>query len=159
MSAVQEFQKAAAPAKAPRKLELARHYRGADAIGWVLLGFVLGAGAAMAVLLNANFGARKPDVAANQGPSVRLELSPAAPAPPPIVVSAPAALPPQVSTVQPAPEAAPAVVQAAPKPALAAASPARAARKPPSGVPEAVAQDAAAAGLTSRSEGGDSGLY
>jgi hypothetical protein len=153
MSAAQDSPKAMSTgSKGPRRLAVARHAQGVDALGWVLLGFVLGAGAAIAVLMNASFVHRGPApvLTASQGPSVHVQAEPAlqpavipASVAPPRLVLPPAALIP-----------APAAKPATPAPGAAPAS-----RKARPAVSEAVADDAAAAGMTSRSEGGDSGLY
>ena len=140
MSAFQDVHgSTGAGGKGPRKLAVARHAHGVDAIGWVLLGFVLGAGAAIAVLLNANFAHRSvaPEsaIAVRQAPPLRFTLAP--------VRTQPAAI------VQPAPVLTP--VQA---PGKAAAPP-----RKPAAAPEPVAEDAAAAGMTSRIQGQDSDLY
>ena len=151
MSAAQDIHDAArAGDKGPRRLAVARHAHGVDALGWVLLGFVMGAGAAIAVLVNADFGRREPGptMAIRQSPPLRFEIAPVArqptlilpPAPSPAFLGPVAGLAPKT----PQPPAAKPPAGPAHKPAAAS---------------EAVADDAAAAGMTSRVEGRDSDLY
>lgn len=161
MSAAQDIHQAvSAGPKAPPRLAVARHARGFDAIGWVLLGFVLGAGAAIAVLLNADFPRRAATPEASHimasGPVLRLQLDQAprqaaaavAPPAPAVASAAPAAIPPLLATA----------ARPATAPSPAAPATAKAPRKG-AATAEPMADDAAAAGMTSRSEGGDSGLY
>jgi hypothetical protein len=152
MSAFQDVHgSTGAGGKGPRKLAVARHAHGVDAIGWVLLGFVLGAGAAIAVLLNANFSHRavapEPAVAVRQAPPLRFTLAPVRTQP--------------VAIVQPAPALAPVLPPVTPVARTPAPAPGKAAAPPRklAAAPEPVAEDAAAAGMTSRIQGQDSDLY
>ena len=151
MSAAQDIHDSArAGGKGPRKLAIARHAHGVDAIGWVLLGFVLGAGAAIAVLMNADFVRRgpaaEPAIAVRAAAPLRFAIAPVAPQP--AVIAPPAPAPAFLGPFL------------APKTSLPASpkAPAGVARKP-AAVPEPVAEDAAAAGMTSRVQGRDSDLY
>ena len=133
-----------------RKLAVARHAHGSNAMGWILLGFVLGAGAAIAVLMNADFVRRgpaaEPAIAVRAAAPLRFAIAPVAPQP--AVIAPPAPAPAFLGPFL------------APKTSLPASpkAPAGVARKP-AAVPEPVAEDAAAAGMTSRVQGRDSDLY
>lgn len=142
-----------------RRLALARHAPGFDAIGWVLLGFLLGAGLAVFALLHADLLVRPalPAEAKLAAPPVPPPMT--APARPPIADVAPASA---LSFVPPSepPDSTQALVSAG----AASAKRAPASRLPagptkprpsPAGADAQVADDAAAAGLTSRSAGDD----
>jgi hypothetical protein len=154
MSAAQDVHRTMGPGgKGPRKLAVARHAH-VDAVGWVLLGFVMGAGAAIAVLMNADFARRPaapaPAVAVREAPPLRFTIAPLAPRP--------AVAQPPTSVLPGLVLALPPTKPAAQTPTTAAKSSASPAHKP-SAAAEPVAEDAAAAGMTSRIQGQDSDLY
>ena len=144
----------------PRKLAIAKHAGGFDSVGWTLLGFLLGASLAVFALLHADFRG-----------SSRALIAPAAALPPinavvryspPAVAVPPLAGPPATGPGSPASE--PTLPAARSVNALASAGAASAhaaptaARPPlpqaprpaPGGGDSQVADDAAAAGMTSR---------
>ena len=138
---------------ADRRLGVARHADGTDALGWVLLGFLLGAAAAVATMMHAELprhAAAAPAAAprpAYIAPLPRPEPAPA------VVARRPASVRPVIATpAQPAPAAA----------TVAARAPAGAAS---TAEDDQVADDAAAAGMTSRRgapaprPAGDQALY
>jgi hypothetical protein len=143
-----------------RKLELARHAHGFDAIGWVLLGFVLGAGLAVFALLHADSVLRRAPPAP---PRAAASPAPAQPAwvhaPPAALAPLPAVLPvPPESASPPGPVALAGAAGARSAPAAAKPNRPPAPKPAPKPAPRAdqeVADDAAAAGLTSRSGSGD----
>ncbi len=162
MSAMQQTESEdPAPRRRTRKLAVARHAQGADAIGWILLGFVMGAGAAIAVLMNADFTGRMPEA----GYGVRLALPRRLEAqtirqPAIIVQSSPLAQTLIPAIVAPIKE--PALASGAPT--LARGTPARTSAKAPakpapSGAASQVSEDAAATGLTSHTDSRPSDLF
>ena len=144
-----------------RKLAVARHAPGFDAVGWVLLGFVLGAGLAVFALLHADILRRAPPP--SPPPAVRASLEPAPMAP---LVPAVAPLP-AITPVGPAKPALPASASPPGPDALASAGAASAKgvavaakadispSQPPPSSDQQVANDAAAAGMTSRKNASD----
>ena len=136
---------------ADRRLGVARHADGTDALGWILLGFLLGAAAAVATMMHAELP-RHASVATAAAPR------PAYIAPLPRPEPAPAVVARRPTTVRPV------IAAAAPPAPRAVAAPAPA-RTAPTIQDEQVAEDAAAAGMTSRRgaaaprPAGDQGLY
>ena len=130
----------------PSRLEIARHAEGTDAIGWVMLGFLLGAAAAIAALMHADFrSSPHPDLSGLIRIAPVRVLAPAPPAasflhPPPAVVRTAAT--PEVKT---SPNAA-APTPSKPKP-------------PPVSDTAQVDEDAAAAGMTSHTPRGVPEIY
>ncbi len=117
----------------PRRLAVARHAEGSEPIGWVLVGFLLGAALAIVALSHADWIRQLPQ-------TFRTSLSAPAPAP-----AAPAKLAAVALTAAiPAPATLP---QSAAPPA----GPSAMAANPAPGEEAQVADDAAAAGMTSRS--------
>ena len=137
-----------------RKLAVARHAHGSNAMGWILLGFVLGAGAAIAVLMNADFVRNTPQPAY----AVRLALTPRVASP---IAQAPAMM------LQPArlePVTVPAITLPTKPAAFASAAPSAPAKasikKPgPTGALSQVSEDAAAVGMTSRTDSRPNDLF
>ena len=149
----------------PRRLVVARQAGGFDALGWTLLGFLLGASLAVFALLHADFsGITRPLSAARAQPPpvpVIRYAPPALPAGPPLA-GLPRAAPVDLSPARATSPAAPAAsgvsalasagaasahaAKPAPPPAAAKAA---AAKSTPATEAE-VADDAAAAGMTSR---------
>ena len=111
--AVQKAGRQVAQARRSR-LALARHHKSTNALGWVLLGFVLGVGAAIAVMMHADLGGTIPPGASAPGPVPAARPHQAPPTmqaakPPPqkmqaadLPVSAPPAIPPHASAARPA---------------------------------------------------------
>jgi hypothetical protein len=152
------------PRRQHRRLAIARHASGSNAMGWMLLGFVLGAGAAIAVLMNADFARQ-----AAQAPySVRLSLTPRVttkasrpaalilkPAPLEAVLAPAIALPTQpiaLASASPAPPASP-----SPPAKPASRSPIR--KSPLAGAVTQVTEDAAAVGMTSHTDSRPNDLF
>jgi hypothetical protein len=132
-----------------------------DAIGWVLLGFILGSGAAIAVLMNADIvrrgsADRTPEAAITGAPHVRLDLAPAQ-APVPFAIARPVEPVPVLALVPPAGQAAP----SSPAPAQTAAkAPGKTAIRPaPVSAGPQMVEDAAATGMTSHVESRPTDLY
>ena len=119
----------------PRRLAVARHAEGSEAIGWVLLGFLLGAALAIATLAHADWIKQLPQ-------TFRTSISP------PVQVTAPAA--PRKLTAL-APSAANPTSEALPQSSAPPSGPSAMPSKPAPGEEAQVADDAAAAGMTSRS--------
>ena len=138
-----------------RRLEIARHADGTDALGWILLGFLLGAAAAVATMMHAEL----PRSAAAAQPPAAGRLAYIAPSP---ARSAPAMA---AATIASRAPVSPHTVLAAPaSPPASEAGPDTPAKAAPAAVDEQVAEDAAAAGMTSRRgaparPAGDQGLY
>ncbi len=122
--------------RAPRRrIAVARHAKQSDPLGWILLGFLLGAGAAITVMMHANLSVRR------MPEPLKLLTPPAAAPKPPPPPSAPAA---PASAVTPSK---PAAVAPAPATAMASSGPGLIAPGPPDAQVE---EDAAAAGMTSQ---------
>jgi hypothetical protein len=151
----------------PRRLAVARQAGGFDAIGWTLLGFLLGASLAVFALLHADVGVfGKPLMgAASPPPAVQpvAVVHYAPPPAPPALVGAPQALAPApvvATPVQPVVEtksgvsalanAGAASAHGAKPPPAATASKATPPAASTSNADSEVADDAAAAGMTSR---------
>jgi hypothetical protein len=132
--------------RAARKLALARRTPGSGALVWMLLGFLMGAGAAVAVLTRADFSDRAPP------PLVRVRLTPLVPAPQ--ALPAPAA-PPVAPSAATLAGVAPVAVS---KASATKASMTPPAARPPPPSPQVV-EDAAATGMTSRGGAHESDLY
>ncbi len=118
----------------PRRLAVARHAEGTEPVGWVLIGFLLGAAAAIVTLTHADWIKRLPDSMAAAGATAVAPMH--APGPPP----APA-IKPIVAAIAPsdAPPAAQPTEEHASTMAVA----------PAPGEDAQVQEDAAAAGMTS----------
>ena len=119
----------------PRRLAVARHAEGSEPIGWVLLGFLLGAALAIVALTHADWVRQLPQ-------TFRTSLSAPAPTPTPVAPAKSVAVAPSASIAPPV-----TATQSAPP----AAGPSTMAAKPAPGEETQVADDAAAAGMTSRS--------
>jgi hypothetical protein len=134
-----------------RRLEIARHAEGVDALGWALLGFVLGAAAAVAALLHADFHVQAPRETSRL---IQLHTAPAA---------AQLALQALIRAPEPRPPPAVTAKPAAPTPAPKATTPAAGSSismyKPAIPKSAQVDEDAAAAGMTSRPSSDVSDLY
>lgn len=158
----------------PRRLAVAKHAGGFDSVGWTLLGFLLGASLAVFALLHADFhGMMRPLTAATPPPPPRtaavVSYTPpptaAQASPPPVLIQATAspsqpspdtALPPGVNALASAGAASAHAISTTPraKPAPQTRT-ASASSKPASSASDAeVADDAAAAGMTSRAASG-----
>ncbi len=147
----------------PRRLAIARHAEGTDSLGWILMGFMLGVGATVAVLLHAEFGRRAASPAAlASAPRSAPAVSPAelaAPAP----ILAPAILAPSnlaaVGRTTSRPKAATTDSGPEPNGGTARRTPPHAPNLPARRVAPAddpqMAEDAAAAGMTSRRQAAD----
>ena len=151
----------------PRRLAVARRAGGFDSIGWTLLGFLLGASLAVFALLHADVHALTQSAIGSPAPAPAAPVvrytPPAVPAPllagmpqaPPALVSAPSTSAPQAATPSTPSTSALASAGAASAHAAKAPAPAVAARAPAAAGSDAqVADDAAAAGMTSRSVSG-----
>lgn len=124
------------------RLAVARHAEGTDALGWVLLGFLMGAGAAIALLVHADPArqllavVRPPAAPSRSAPIARLANT--------IAVSA------RAQPARPQPPASASALATAP----------RAIRSVEPPAPNAeVAEDAASAGLTARAATDTPDLY
>jgi hypothetical protein len=122
----------------------------------VLLGFLLGAGAAIAVLLNADFVRR---AAPPEAPALQasIPLRPRLEVSRPAVIVAPQSLPPIALAGQPIPTAI-LTTPASPRPPVKAAGKAAAKVVAASTAPQ-VAEDAAATGMTSHADSRATDLY
>ena len=147
---------------ANRRLEIARHADGTDALGWILLGFLLGAGAAVATMMHAELAHR------SAASPISVQPRPAYIAPSPARPPLAGPLPMMGPRIPPAARpllASPPRPSAASATATATAGRVAPTRSPaPAAVDEQVAEDAAAAGMTSRrgapaKAAGDQGLY
>jgi hypothetical protein len=149
----------------PRRLAVAKHAGGFDAVGWILLGFLLGSSLAVFALMHADVRGMARSLASTAPPTsgaiirysppASAAQPPAEPTPEPKAVTLAATLPavappPAVSALASAGAASVHSPGAAPKPA---AGPPAALSKPAPASNAAdtqVADDAAAAGMTSR---------
>ncbi len=119
----------------PRRLAVARHADGMQPIGWVLIGVLIGAAISIVALSHADWIKRLPD-----------PLKPAAT----VAIAAPVRAPPPATTVQAATTTAQ-TTEVMPPVTPTGAQTSTMAAKPEPGEEAQVAEDAAAAGMTSHS--------
>ncbi len=144
----------------PRRLAVARHAGGFDAVGWTLLGFLLGASLAVFALLHADFhGLMRPLAVPAAAPAPARAVITYAPPAPPLAGPAPTFVTPDAAPAGPPPvvRAPVRVLSALASAGVASTHASGEAHARPAAPPARAAQvdaqvddDAAAAGLTSR---------
>ena len=123
----------------PRRLAVARHTEGTPPVGWVLIGFLMGAAIAILALSHADWMKRLPD-------AMKAQAMPTAPAPTQVPTPSPAPMVRAATDIAPVPDTQAAVTPPNSQPSAMAA-------KPSPGEEAQVEEDAAAAGMTSHARG------